>query len=188
MGELSASLTHQRECNLNMNPSKVTTLVEGTDGSNTSKVKLSFNLSGEKNDSTQGKWADLNPFEVLNGENERSDFLRKFPEELEGGWTFQGKKKNKVRIDTIRPESNQSPHPPHTSKDRPRGEKRSDLFKTPSILLYLLRNPSPNQCGCLQSPSLASTHKRKRPPKGGTNTFQKPISPQPSNWHQNHRG
>ncbi len=93
MGELSASLTHQIECNLNVNSSKVTTLVEGTDGSNTSKAKLSFNLSGEKNDSMQGKWADLNPFEVLNGENERSNFLRKIPEKLKGGWTFQGKKR-----------------------------------------------------------------------------------------------
>jgi hypothetical protein len=111
MGELLASLTHQVECNLNVIPSKVTTLVEGMDGSNTSKVKLSFNRLGEKNDSMQGKWADLNPFEVLNGENEHSNFLRKIPEELEGGWTFQGKKKNKVRIDTIRLENNQSPHP-----------------------------------------------------------------------------
>jgi hypothetical protein len=100
MGELLTSLIHQVKCNLNMIPSKVTILVEGTDGNNTSKAKLSFNLSGEKNDSVQGKWVDLNPFQVLNGENE-----------LEGGWTFQGKKKNKVRIDTIRPKSNQSPHP-----------------------------------------------------------------------------
>jgi hypothetical protein len=108
---LSAFLTHQVECNLNIIPSKVTTLVEGMDGSNTSKAKLRFNLSGEKNDSAGGKWADLNPFEVLNGENERSDFLRKIPEEIEGGWTFQAKKKNKERVDTIRPNSNQSPHP-----------------------------------------------------------------------------
>jgi hypothetical protein len=95
MGELSASITHQVECNLNMIPSKVTTLVEGTDGSNTSKAKLSFNLSREKNASAQGKWADLNPFKVLNGENKRSNFLRKMSEELEGGWTFQGKKRIK---------------------------------------------------------------------------------------------
>jgi hypothetical protein len=78
MGELSASLTHQVECNLNVIPSKVTTLVENTDGSNTSKVKLSFNLSGEKNDSTRGKWADLNPFEMLNGETSAPIFLGKF--------------------------------------------------------------------------------------------------------------
>jgi hypothetical protein len=71
-----------------MIPSKVMTLVEGTDGSNTSKAKLSFNLLGEKNDSAQGKWVDLNLFEVLNEENECSDFLRKISEELEGGWTF----------------------------------------------------------------------------------------------------
>jgi hypothetical protein len=78
--------------------------VEGTDRHNTSKAKLSFNFTGGKNNSTQGIWADLNPFEALNGENESSDFLRKIPEELEGGWTFHGKKKNKVRINTIRPE------------------------------------------------------------------------------------
>jgi hypothetical protein len=69
-------------------PSEVTTQVEGMDGRNTSKAKLSFNLLGEKNNSAQGKWADLNPFEILNGENESSDFLRKISEELEGGWTF----------------------------------------------------------------------------------------------------
>jgi hypothetical protein len=97
--------------------------VEGTDGSNTSKAKLSFNLLEEKNDSAQGKWADLNPFEVLNGENEHSDFLRKIPEELEGGWTFQGKKKNKVKIDTIRPESNQSPHPSTSASIAPGGKR-----------------------------------------------------------------
>ncbi len=71
-----------------MIPSEVTTQVEGMDGRNTSKAKLSFNLLGEKNNSAQGKWADLNPFEILNGENESSDFLRKISEELEGGWTF----------------------------------------------------------------------------------------------------
>jgi hypothetical protein len=93
MGELSTSPTHQVASNLNVIPSKVTTKVEGTDGSNTSKAKLSFNLLGEKNDSMQGKWADLNPFEALNGENESSNFLKKILKKLKGGWTFQGKKK-----------------------------------------------------------------------------------------------
>ncbi len=79
-----------------MIPSEVATQMEGTDKSNTSKVKLSFNFSGEKNNSVQGKWVDLNPFEALNEENESSDFLRKISEELEGGWTFQGEKKNKI--------------------------------------------------------------------------------------------
>jgi hypothetical protein len=111
MGELSTSPTHQVASNLNVIPLEITTQVEGMDGRNTSKVKLSFNLSREKNDSTQGKWAELNPFGVLNGENENSNFLRKIQKELEGGWTFQGKKKNKVRIDTIRPEGDQSLHP-----------------------------------------------------------------------------
>jgi hypothetical protein len=76
-------------------PSEVTTQVEGMDRRITSKTKLNFNLPGEKNDSTQGKWADLNPFETLNGENESSNFLRKILEELEGGWTFQGKKRTR---------------------------------------------------------------------------------------------
>jgi len=69
--------------------------VEGTDRRNTSKAKLSFNLLGEKNDLAQGKWADLNPFEALNGENESSNFLKKILEELKGGWTFQGEKKTR---------------------------------------------------------------------------------------------
>jgi hypothetical protein len=88
MGELLASPTHQVASNLNVILSEVATQVEGTNRRNTSKVKLSFNLMREKNDSTQGKWVDLNPFEALNGENESSNFLRKILEELEGGWTF----------------------------------------------------------------------------------------------------
>jgi SPX domain protein involved in polyphosphate accumulation len=81
------------------------------DGHNTSKTKLSFNLPGEKNNSMQGKWADLNPFEALNEENESFAFLKKISKELEGVWTFQGKKKNKVRTDAICSEGDQSPHP-----------------------------------------------------------------------------
>jgi len=127
MGELSASLTHQVECNLSVIPSKVITLVESTDGSNTSKTKLSSRLSGEKNDSMRGKWADLNPLEVLNGEIERSDFLRKILEEIEGGWTFQAKKKTKERVDTIHPESNQSPHPSTRASIVP-GGKRGQMY------------------------------------------------------------
>jgi hypothetical protein len=69
-------------------PSKVATQVEGTDESNTSKVKLSFNLSREKNNLAQGKWTDPNPFEALNKENESYDFLKKILEELKGRWTF----------------------------------------------------------------------------------------------------
>ncbi len=71
-----------------MIPSEVAIQVEGMDGRNTSKAKLSFNFPGEKNDSMQGKWADLNPFEALNEENENFIFLRKILKELEGGWTF----------------------------------------------------------------------------------------------------
>jgi hypothetical protein len=99
------------------------TQVEGMNGSNTSQAKLSFNLSGEKNNSAQGKWVDLNPFEALNGENESSHFLRNISEELKGGWTFQGKKQNKVRIDTIRPKGDQSPHPTTRTNIAPGGKR-----------------------------------------------------------------
>jgi hypothetical protein len=57
--------------------SEVAIQVEGTNERNTSKVKLNFNLPGEKNDSAQGKWVDLNPFEALNKENESFDFFGK---------------------------------------------------------------------------------------------------------------
>jgi hypothetical protein len=77
MGELSASPTHQVASNLNVIPSEIATQVEGTNGCNTSKAKLSFNFPGEKNDSAQGKWADLNPFQALNMENESSAFSGK---------------------------------------------------------------------------------------------------------------
>ncbi len=83
MGELLTSLTHQVASNINVTPSEIGTKVEGTDGHNTSKAKLSFNLPGEKNDLAQGKWADLNPFEALNGENKSFAFLKKISEELE---------------------------------------------------------------------------------------------------------
>jgi hypothetical protein len=55
MQKLLASPTHQVASNLNVIPLEVTTQVEGADGRNTSKIKLSFNLPREKNDSTQGK-------------------------------------------------------------------------------------------------------------------------------------
>jgi hypothetical protein len=47
-----------------MFPLEVVPQVEGMDGHNTSKAKLHFNLPGEKNDSTQGKWADLTPLKL----------------------------------------------------------------------------------------------------------------------------
>jgi hypothetical protein len=62
-------------------------------------VKLIFNLPGRCEGATQRKWADANPFKALNGEDDVSDFLRKALEALEGGWIFQGKKKQKVKID-----------------------------------------------------------------------------------------
>jgi hypothetical protein len=119
------------------------TSVESMDGNNTSKAKLSFNLLGEKNDSAQGKWADLNPFEVLNGENERSDFLKKISEKLEAGWTFQGKKKNKVRIDTIRSESNQSPHPSTRASTTPGGKRGQTYLELHQSFFTSLGIPLP---------------------------------------------
>jgi hypothetical protein len=91
----------------------------------------------------------LKPFEALNGENESFDFLRKIPKEIEGGWTFQGKKieQGKYRHNLLRRRPISSPY--YTSKHSPKGEKRSDVFRTPSILLYFLRNPFPSQCGFL---------------------------------------
>jgi hypothetical protein len=69
---------------------------EGADGSSTPEVKLIFNLPKGCEGATQRKWADANPFKALNGEDDVSDFLKKTPEALEGGWIFQGKKKQKV--------------------------------------------------------------------------------------------
>jgi hypothetical protein len=51
IGKLWASPTHYLVSNLNVILSKVATQVEGTNGSNTSKAILSFNLSREKNNS-----------------------------------------------------------------------------------------------------------------------------------------
>jgi hypothetical protein len=150
MKELSASLTHQVECNLNVIPSKVTTLVESMDGSNISKAKLSFNLSGEKNDLARGKWADLNPFEVLNGENECS-------EELKGGWTFHWTKKNKVRIDTIRPENNQFPYPSTRASIAPggkRGQRYSELHQSFFTFLGILLPTNADICRARDWPIL----------------------------------
>jgi hypothetical protein len=101
--------------------------VEGTNGCNTSKAKLSFNLLGEKNDSTQGKWADLNPFEALNGENESSNFLTKNLRRAKGRMDIPRGKKNKVRIDTIRSEGDRSPHLIARASIAPKG-KRGQMY------------------------------------------------------------
>lgn len=72
---------------------------EGTDGCNTPKEKLVFDLPEERNGTPQRKWADTNLFKALNGEGNASDFLRKALEALNGSWIFQGKKKHKVKIE-----------------------------------------------------------------------------------------
>lgn len=65
---------------------------EGAVGSNAPKTKLIFDLPRGRNSAAQRKWADANPFEALNGEDDASNFLRKAPEAPKGDWIFQGKK------------------------------------------------------------------------------------------------
>jgi len=80
---------------------------------------------------------------VLNGENERSDFLRKITEEIEGGWTFQAKKKTKERVDTIRPDSNQSPHPSTRASIAPGGKRGQTYSKLHQSFFTSLGIPLP---------------------------------------------
>jgi hypothetical protein len=61
---------------------------KGAYGRNTPKVKLNFDFPGGWDDVVQRKWADANPFEALNREDDSSNFLRKILEDLEGGWIF----------------------------------------------------------------------------------------------------
>jgi hypothetical protein len=75
-------------------------LEEGEERCNTPKKKLIFDLPGRSNGKSQGKWVDTNPFETLNEEAGALGFLKKTLEALEEGWTFQGKKKHKVKIAT----------------------------------------------------------------------------------------
>ncbi|CAK9210701.1 unnamed protein product [Sphagnum troendelagicum] len=85
MGELVAILTHLPAKNLNAALPKDKGLDEGTDGRNTSKEKLIFDLPRGRDDAAERKWADANPFEALNGEDNAFDFLKKTPKALEGG-------------------------------------------------------------------------------------------------------
>jgi hypothetical protein len=50
---------------------------EGADGSSTPEAKLFFDLPGRCEGATQRKWANANPFEALNGEDDASNFLKK---------------------------------------------------------------------------------------------------------------
>jgi hypothetical protein len=81
---------------------KVKGLEDREEGCNTPKKKLIFDLLGRSDGKSQRKWANANPFETLSEEVGALGFLKKTLESLEEGWTFQGKKKHKIKITTSR--------------------------------------------------------------------------------------
>lgn len=99
MGEPKVLLTHSLIKNHNTVQPRDEGLKEGANECNTPKIKLTFDPSGGCDGSAQRKWANAKPFEALNEEDKASDFLRKASKALEGGCTFQGKKKHKVKIE-----------------------------------------------------------------------------------------
>jgi hypothetical protein len=143
MGKPEVFLTHSLVKNLSIAQLGDKRMEEGADGCNTPKIKFIFNLSRGCNGLSQRKWANANPFETLNEEDEAFSFLRKAPEALEGGWTFQGKKKHKVKIEPTHPATG---HPPHFDGARQNcpilivamqnswGKERSKTFGTPPFL------------------------------------------------------
>ncbi len=78
-------------------------------GSSTPSTKLIFYLLGGRDGTAQRKWANVNPSEALNGEDDVFDFLKKVSEVPKGGWIFQGKKKHRVKIDLACLEAGQQP-------------------------------------------------------------------------------
>jgi hypothetical protein len=142
MGELEVLLTHSLAENFSTAKPGDKGPKEGVDGFSTPKIKLIFNLLRGCDGLSPRKWEDANPFETLNTEDEASSFLIKASEALEGGWTFKGKKKHKIKIEPTRLTTN---HPPHL--DAPlgkilgenRGQKHSELhhsfFESLRILL-----------------------------------------------------
>jgi hypothetical protein len=103
MGEPEVLLIHSSIENLIAVQPSDKGLEEGEERCNTPNKKLFFDLSGRNDGKSQGKWVDTNPFETLNEEAGVSGFFKKTLETLEEGWTFQGKKKHKVKIATTRP-------------------------------------------------------------------------------------
>jgi hypothetical protein len=85
MEEPVATVAHSLVGNLKRTQQKDKGSEEGTNGRNIPKEKLLFDLSEEHDGTAQRKWADANPFEALNGEDNTSDFLRKAPKALDGG-------------------------------------------------------------------------------------------------------
>ncbi len=124
---LKAPLAHPSDRNPNVTLPRDKRREKGADGRSTPETKLIFNLLGGHNGATQRKWAYVNPFEALNGEDDASNFLRKAPKASEGGCIFQGKKKHMVKIDSSRPEAN---HQPQLAAllGRTLGEKRGQKY------------------------------------------------------------
>ncbi len=106
MGKPEDSLIHSLAENLITVQPGDKGLEEREEGCSTPKKKLTFDLLGGSDGKSQGKWADANPFETLNGEVGALGFLKKTPEALEEGWIFQRKKKHKVKIATSCPATN----------------------------------------------------------------------------------
>jgi hypothetical protein len=79
--------------------------------------------------------------------------------------------KNKVRIDTIRSEGDQSPHPIARASIALGGERGQRYSKLHQSFFTSLGIPLLANADLYRALGLASTHKRKRPPKGGTNTL-----------------
>jgi hypothetical protein len=99
-------------------------LKEGEEGCSTPKKKLTSDLPKGSDGKFQGKWANANQFETLNEEDEALGFLKKTSEALKEGYTFQGKKKHKVKITTSHPTTS---HPSQLDvlPTKVLGEKRS---------------------------------------------------------------
>jgi hypothetical protein len=64
----------------------------------TPRTILNFEITDPALTSADGKTASDNPFAEASEEAHRTDLLQKLHEDLNGGWTFQGKKKLPVRI------------------------------------------------------------------------------------------
>jgi len=97
----------------------------------------------------QGKWVDANQFETLNKEVGALSLLKKTSEALEEGWTFQGKKKHKVKIATTRPtigHPSQPNAPPAKVMGEKRGQKQLVLHRAFFESLRILLLEIAEQC------------------------------------------
>jgi hypothetical protein len=103
-------LTHSSVKNLSTVQPRDKGLEEGAERCSTPNIKLIFDLLGRCDGLFQRKWANANLFETLNEEDEGFGFLRKALKALEGGWTFKGNKKHKVKIELALPATDHLPH------------------------------------------------------------------------------